>query len=337
MATPLMLKTFALNELIWKWGPYVKFRLNWNPKQQQFQVDRILCSTIRWLFFALLPQLSMFALDIYLLSSGLFHPIANTPLNWIMTASTLVVIAYCVGINLYFIWPSSQQENLEYVNATLEFSQKHRGSLPYQENGANEPVDKLGIISLLFSLVRAALPFMLEIFTFGFLHLVGIRIDPIYLLLVNVCDMETVSSLYSFYCFLLPVMTFYLFVLSEISRLVVHSGVGLIVITYCTIQTLIKISKEKINLGIQDYKQLTIIQSIGVSSNSFIVLMAMGVGYCILVFYSAVTIIGLRLLPLQIYWIFPLITLLCVIILLVALPNGTKCFNISSNLIQRWD
>jgi len=191
-------------------------------------------------------------------------------------------------------------------------------------------------MSLTFSLILVAVPYMLEVIAFGFLPSVGIRIDPIYLFLVSVCDMETVSSLYSSYSFLLTVMILYLSILSEMSRLLAIIGLGLILITFCTIQTLIKINRDTINQGVQEYKQLTIIQSIGTASNSFIVLITMGVGYCILVFYSAVTIIGLRLLPLEIYWIFPLVTLVCVIMLLVALPNGTKCYNISSNLIQTW-
>jgi len=75
---------------------------------------------------------------------------------------------------------------------------------------------------------------------------------------------------------------------------------------------------------------------LGRETSTFVVLMTMGVGYCIVILTMSSTVRGFYILPMEIYWLFPVVTVICFIMLLVALPYATFIYKYSYSLKLKW-
>jgi len=363
-----MLKTFELHEYLWRKGPTFKFYLEWNPIQQKFQVAPNLIRIVPWCFLGLLPQLILFALLFFLLTTGLSHPKNNLPINWIIVISILLLNIYWLGINLYFITDFSRGIEFSayfkmmqifantlalrkqfYGNSTKKYRKSERGFKQRLQSFHEEFVqilklgrkDKLGLLLIVVAVCLSVAPFFVAYIAIAVLSLIDIKIDPFYLTINSIFPTGVADSLYSSPLYLLIYSSTYgLFVAAEVCRILSHVLVSLLVISYCAKQVLRDIhntsNESGIRIGILQYKRFMVVQAIGKEIISFIVFMTMCMGYCAISVFASVTIIGYKLLPLAIYVVFVIATVIGTLMLVTALPYATYCHRRSQDLINEW-
>ncbi|CAL8122204.1 unnamed protein product [Orchesella dallaii] len=347
MGTPLMLKSFWLNQLFWKIGPCFEFYMTWNVSQKRYHVTETHTRLLPWYLLGLLPLTIYVALLIFLLTIGLNHPATDSIINWLVTVLLLMDSGYAFIMNLYFLNLKNSHAFFDYYNAILQFTQR----LSPHENTTNmqsqirkfnlDLNDKLGIGLNILVLYMAMCPFLVAL-CMGYLSLrFHLRFEPVYLTLLNFLPVNQVNAFYSSPIFILSYCsTFVLFTMYEIFRVFSATIVGLLVNFYCIKQALFSINKmatqNRTLAAITEYKRLMVLQEAGKKTMAFVVFMLMGIGYCLIGLSASVTVMGFNNLPLQIYWVFPAITAIGTLVLTVALPNITQLYGLSGNMLRGW-
>jgi len=113
----------------------------------------------------------------------------------------------------------------------------------------------------------------------------------------------------------------------------------LLIFAYSFERMLFKIktlSAENQPEAITEYRRLMVIQTIGRESTSVIIFMTMGVGYCVILFYASVSITCFETMPIVIYWVFPCVTAMCVVMVISVIPYASYCSKFSKNMIREW-
>lgn len=93
---------------------------------------------------------------------------------------------------------------------------------------------------------------------------------------------------------------------------------------------------QKIENGIKLYDTFSISMKLGQDIQAFDHLMILGLGYVILMFNAAATVMAWDILPVEMVWIPPLLTFFCVFILFMVLPVCLECFNGSKGMLRKW-
>ncbi|CAL8141103.1 unnamed protein product [Orchesella dallaii] len=365
MATPLMLATFELNQFIWRIGPYFKFYVEWNCYHEEFNVTLSQKRIFRWYIFGLLPQIALFINFIYLLHFGLHHPLANHPLNWIMTIFFFLLHGYSVVSHTYMCRMNRAQDIFRYVNAVLKFSKSNQNQISI-ENERGRPgrlnlrklattilsefdkvrkggnLDKPGLAVFHIALYFAMGPLILAFIAVGYLSLINLRWDPLYLALLNYCSYQFVDTLYSSYIFLiLYSSTVSLFTFAEMNRVLNLFFTCILVIAHCTKQTLSNISKlfreNRKYEAMKEYKRLMLVHTAEKTIAGFIVFLLMGIGYAIIVLAASVTVMSFESLPMEVYWLFPATTAIGGVMLLLTFPYATSTYNFSQGMLREWN
>jgi len=357
-----MLKTFELNEYIWRKGPYFRFYLEYNPISEEVEVPTSYTRILPWYLFGLFPQLVLFADLIFLLSLGLHQPATNLTLNWITTIGILLGNCFCLGIDLHYSNISNTKTQMSYQNdlhkTAKRLSLKHGSKIKrIQEKRSfkiltseileellkiwkTKQVDKPGTMVLLTTLFLGLVPIAFPILAIRYLPLINIRFDPTYLTLVNILPKETFEAVYAVYYLYMPLSTLLLiFLFSEMARVATFILEQLLVYSYITKLILRKIkllSGPSPKLALNEYRRLMVLQSIGRETLAVTTFMAMGIGYALLMFYAAVTITCFETIPSQVYWLFPAVTVIGTLMIAIVLPYATYCCTLSTNMIHEW-
>jgi len=360
MATPLLLKTFELNQIIWTKGPYFRFYVEWDPIKMKFCVAPNHKSMRIWLLFGLLPQLALFLNFLFLFIVGLYHPnvIDNFTVNALISIPAFFMVSYGICLSLYLCNLKKANCLYAFCNAVLVFSQRLldvRVSRSCRQPGLksilnlfisevrkmgkfDKSCDKFGITLISILVYFFINPFGVAI-CFTFLAFIKFRFDPFYITLMNIFPSDFVNSLYSSYAFLFAFCIATAFVFSETTR-PSHILVNMLLQCYYIKQMLQKISKihneGSPQLAITEYKRLMILETAGESTISYLALITLGFGYGVIVFAASVTILGFRSLPLEIYWAFVLTTIFTTTMLMIGLPNATHCDSFSKDMLKNW-
>lgn len=88
--------------------------------------------------------------------------------------------------------------------------------------------------------------------------------------------------------------------------------------------------------GIKLYDAFYIIASSGRHIQSLENLLILGLGYAILMFNAAATVTAWDVLPIEVAWAPPVVTFLCILMLVVVLPIPLECCSRSGALLRRW-
>ncbi|CAL8132902.1 unnamed protein product [Orchesella dallaii] len=106
--------------------------------------------------------------------------------------------------------------------------------------------------------------------------------------------------------------------------------------THCVLQRIQRISKANINRAIQEYNAFNVLHLAGSSEIWFITYITLGVGYAVVMISASATVMGFDLLPPQIYWFAPALTMVCVALLMTGLPYATACYSLSVDMLRSW-
>ncbi|CAL8128868.1 unnamed protein product [Orchesella dallaii] len=102
------------------------------------------------------------------------------------------------------------------------------------------------------------------------------------------------------------------------------------------LQEVQRISETDFLKGMRAYKATFILSRIGSTATSWIAVITMGTGHAMFMMFFSTTVMGFRVLPLEVYWVAPLITIINVLVILIALPFATKCLNLSGKILRDW-
>jgi len=111
----------------------------------------------------------------------------------------------------------------------------------------------------------------------------------------------------------------------------------IIVACQCTLKCLEKIrifGRENVFKAVKAYK--VILHLKGKMEIVFVPFFTLAVAYAVLMLSASATVMGFRLLPPQIYWIAPLITVVGNIVLRVPLPYASACYALSESIWKEW-
>lgn len=93
---------------------------------------------------------------------------------------------------------------------------------------------------------------------------------------------------------------------------------------------------SKLENGIKVYDTFCIYMGSGKAIQSYHTILILGLGYIILMFNAAAAVMAWDLLPIEIAWFPPIVTITSVILLLIVLPIAIKCNSSSEALLRRW-
>lgn len=93
---------------------------------------------------------------------------------------------------------------------------------------------------------------------------------------------------------------------------------------------------SKLEAGLHIYDQFCITQIRGQIMSSFDCLMILALGYVILMFNAAATVTAWGVLPTEVAWVTPALTLFCIFMLVSVLPYTIASFTRSESLLLRW-
>lgn len=93
---------------------------------------------------------------------------------------------------------------------------------------------------------------------------------------------------------------------------------------------------RKLEKGLNLYDSFCIVQLRGLDVSTFDCLMILGLGYAILMFNAAATVTAWGVLPLAIAWVTPVLTGLCIFMLIAVLPDTLNCYTFSEKMLGKW-
>lgn len=94
---------------------------------------------------------------------------------------------------------------------------------------------------------------------------------------------------------------------------------------------------KRLEMGLKVYDTFCLIQLRGLKTNAtFDALLILEMGYAILMFNAAATITAWGVLPAELVWATPVLTLLCVFMMIAVLPYTVECCRYSERLLRKW-
>lgn len=128
MASPLILQALELNNLIWKYGPYVRYPVQWNSEKGLFEPEKSCVRNLIWFCTSVVPFGFVFLLLLFLVIIGLKAPHLDRLPNWIATFELLPLATY-VFIRNWKAFTIGPTDVCKYFNnlmhmSMLEFDQQ---------------------------------------------------------------------------------------------------------------------------------------------------------------------------------------------------------------------
>jgi len=184
----------------------------------------------------------------------------------------------------------------------------------------------------------AAFPFCFSL-ALGYLSCINVRIEVVYLTLSYFYPPKNHQEFYASYTFAWMVTAFNFWVTIEIGRTFGFSFLYSILLGQTTKYCLVKIEKypeKKFEFALKQYKILATLFKLGHETSANIIWVMLGMGYCITVLTVSATIAGFGIIPKEIYWLYPSLSLMALSMFKLALPQACICFELSNRIIQKW-
>ncbi|CAL8130368.1 unnamed protein product [Orchesella dallaii] len=344
MATPLVQQSLTANELTSKYLGYSKFILRWNTKKNMFESS----SKISVWHFTTGIAMTGFYSAVMLVSHIMQKNDTSTThiideqhqailtlfnLDWIISTG----LNYC-----YFKW---HVDMIEYSNR-LFYYQKH-----YMNREIDSEFDLKKIYQEVLKLIKGQncdLIGLMLLYVVHFLSIVAhfsavvlglIGVDPYSIAGINLIPKEyeglRTSGWFSLITF--PFFLIYVMEACRTLRTTLLLGITMTQITITCIQDIFRNTAVDGQMpeSIRLYQLLYIVHlHYGPCGNLVAVLM--GIGYFIGASTGAISLVGFRFMHPAIYIMFPLIWLVVLIAMLVALPYAERSYELTRDLIKRW-
>lgn len=178
----------------------------------------------------------------------------------------------------------------------------------------------------------------------------GLKLDPFYLTFAYIFPpgSDTYEHIYTPELNALALLVLGMPAMLEGGRTFALNLVNEAIVFICSVQLLKLIDQDfatapismslysRMTKAVQMYDRFCIIQIIGRERTRYISLVTLGIGYAILMFNAAATVTVILVLPLEVAWIPPAVTFVCLFMLINILPYGIACYNYSEKLLRRW-
>lgn len=119
-ATPLLLQAVELNNFLWRYGPYVRYPIQWNSKLCRFEPEKHSVRNFIWFLASTVSFVFVAATLFFLVTIGLKAPHLDKLPYWILTFELLPIVIYILLFNLksYLVGPVDICE--QYLNPVIQ-------------------------------------------------------------------------------------------------------------------------------------------------------------------------------------------------------------------------
>ncbi|CAL8128866.1 unnamed protein product [Orchesella dallaii] len=346
MATHLVLKSFEINDILWRIPIHPKLFFRWNCQTLQFDPVESFIKTLPWWILFFLPQLQLLVMSCVLFVVVFRHPPFNNMGNWVIAGATVQGSLFTLGITLCLFY--YRMDFFAYTNHVIAQHHERRENANYGQGlvsclkDSNREVlkfiqrlscDTTGIVTMIIATQLAPAPAVITACGIYLSTSMNIDLDFFHHIWAYFVSKEQGSII----CIIRVLINFYH--IAEIACAGSYILVLILAITQSTVKQLQKvqrISETDFLKGIREYKAMFILSQIGSTTTSWIVVIAMGTGHSLFMIFFSTTVVGFRVLPLQVYWVAPLITIIILLVIMIAFPFATKCFNLSGIILRNW-
>ncbi|CAL8132904.1 unnamed protein product [Orchesella dallaii] len=355
MSTPLTIQVFQLNEFLWTKHPYPKLFFRWNPLTNKFDPFSGSYSPVLFGLFTFFPLFFLVILNTFLTITFILQPELTSILDRFVTLEIFSLNLFCfvsivyafrnrVGLAIYInsllsICSNSNGLNQETTNIGPETKFKSFIRNIFEEIRkikTGEKCDSTGVIANIMSLYFGFIPPVLTACGIIMCWVAEVNVDPLYLVFRYFSDSS--DDYDSFFKGCIRIVFSHLCI-QEGGRTLCFVLTYIIAACECTESTLEKIhhisTTDRIQ-AVKEYNTFYILHLAGSAEIGPLPFATLLVGYAVLMLSASATIMGYELLPPQIYWYAPVLTMVCLAVMLVGLPYSTGCYALSEDMLKSW-